>query len=195
MPMTNRQEAIITGVLLGDGHLEKNGRYVRLKVDQALSHSDYINWLYNELKNLVPSPPVIIEENDKRTNKVYKRLHFSTYSNAEFKKWLDSFYVDRRKIIPSKINSILKSAISLAIWLMDDGYKRNDCAAIRLNTDAFTYDEQQMLIECLRENFKINSQIHKKGKWYNIYIPKGEAKKFSFLVDPYILPSFKHKLL
>ena len=193
--MTNRQEAIITGLLLGDGHLEKNGRYVRLKVDQALNHSDYINWLYNELKNLVPSQPVIIEENDKRTNKVYKRLHFSTYSIAEFKKWRDYFYIDTKKIVPSKIESILNSAISLAIWLMDDGYKRNDCAAIRLNTDAFSYSEQLMLIRCLQKNFKIKSHIHKKGKWFNIYIPQGEAKQFCTLVKPYILPSFRHKLL
>jgi len=193
--MTNRQKAIITGVLLGDGHLEKNGRYVRLKVDQALNHSDYVNWLYNELKDLVPSHPVIIEENDKRTHKVYRRLHFSTYSNVEFKKWRDIFYRDKKKIVPLDIKDMLKSEISLAIWLMDDGYKRNDCAAIRLNTDAFSYDEQQMLIKCLRENFKIKSRIHKKGKWYNIYIPKGEANKFCALVEPYILPSFRHKVL
>jgi hypothetical protein len=195
MPITNRQEAIITGLLLGDGHLEKNGRYVRLKVDQALNHSDYVNWLYNELKNLVPSRPVIIKENDKRTRKVYKRLHFSTYSNAEFNKWRNDFYIDKKKIIPPRIRDVLNSAISLAIWLMDDGYKRNDCAAIRLSTDAFSYDEQLILIQCLEINFKIKSQIHKKGKWYNIYIPKGEANKFCALVEPYILPSFRHKLL
>ena len=195
MPITNRQEAIITGILLGDGHLEKNGRYVRLKVDKALNHSDYVNWLYNELKNLVPTHPVIIEESDKRTNKVYRRLHFSTYSNAEFRKWRGIFYLERRKIVPLNIKSMLKSEISLAIWLMDDGYKRNDCAAIRLNTDAFSYDEQKNLVQCLNANFKIKSQIHKKGKWYNIYIPKGEAKKFCMLTKPYILPSFKHKLL
>ncbi len=195
MPITNRQEAIIIGLLLGDGHLEKNGRYVRLKVDQALNHSDYVNWLYNELNPFVPSQPVIIEENDKRTHKVYRRLHFSTYSKAEFKKWWNIFYVERRKVVPLNIESILKSEISLAIWLMDDGYKRNDCAAIRLNTDAFTYNEQQILVRCLAKNFKIKSQIHKKGKWYNIYIPKGEATNFCALVKPYILPSFKHKLL
>jgi hypothetical protein len=195
MPMTNRQKAIITGLLLGDGHLEKNGRYVRLKVDQALKHSDYVNWLYSELKNLVPSQPVIVKENDKRTLKVYRRLHFSTYSRPEFKEWRDCFYINNKKIVPPKIENILNSALSLAIWLMDDGYKRNDCAAIRLNTDAFNHEEQQLLVKCLRQNFRINSQVHKKGKWYNIYVPKGEASKFCVLVEPYILPSFRHKLL
>lgn len=193
--MTNRQNEIVTGLLLGDRHLETNGRYVRLKVDQALNHIDYVNWLYNELKDLVPSQPVIIEEKDKRTLKIYRRLHFFTYSNAEFQEWQDYFYSDRKKVVPKTIQTKLNSAISLAIWLMDDGYKRNDCAAIRLNTDAFSYNEQLLLIECLRGNFKIKSQVHKKGKWYNIYIPKGEAAKFCSLVEPYILPRFRHKLL
>jgi hypothetical protein len=137
MPITNRQEDIIVGLLLGDGHLEKNGRYVRLKVDQAASHSDYINWLYSELKDLVPSGPIIIDEKDKRTEKIYRRLHFSTYSKPEFDKWRDIFYLNAKKIIPLNIESMLKLDVSLAIWLMDDGYKRNDCAAIRLNTDTF----------------------------------------------------------
>ena len=85
--------------------------------------------------------------------------------------------------------------MSLAIWLMDDGYKRNDCSAIRLNTDSFCHEEQKSLADCLSENFHIKSRIHKKGKWFNIYLPKVEAKKFKELVKPYVLPSFKYKLL
>jgi hypothetical protein len=195
MLITNRQNNIILGLLLGDGHLEKNGNYVRLKIDQKLDHKDYILWLYNQMVDLVPSRPRIIEERDKRTKKVYTRLHFSTYSNRIFVKWWRLFYGNQRKVIPPNIADMLKSRLSLAIWLMDDGYKRNDCAAIRLNTDAFSYDEQQLLIKCLEKNFKIKSHLHKKGKWFNIYIPKGQAKKFSLLVEPLILPSFKHKLL
>lgn len=193
--MTDCQRDIILGLLLGDGHLEKNGHYVRLKVDQALNHIDYINWLYEELKNLVPSKPIIIKEKDKRTNRVYRWLHLSTYSNLEFKKWWEVFYVNKKKTIPPNIEDMLKSEISLAIWFMDDGYKRDDCAAIRLNTDAFGYEEQNILIHCLEKNFRIKSHLHKKGKWLNIYIPKDEAKNFCELVKPYIVPSFRYKLL
>ena len=195
MSITNRQKDILLGLLLGDGHLEKNGSYVRLRVDQKLDHGNYVKWLYGELANLVPSKPRIIREKDKRTGKVYSRLHFSTYSTSELNKWRDIFYCNRRKIIPPNIESMLKSKVSLAIWFMDDGYKRNDCAAIRLNTDAFNCDEQIILIQCLRKNFKIKSHLHKKGKWFNIYIPKDEADKFCNIVKPYILPSFRYKLL
>lgn len=195
MSITNRQRDIILGLLLGDGHLEKNGNNVRLRIDQAVVHSDYVVWLYRELKNLATAKPRIIAQKDNRTNKIYRRLHFSTYSNVEFNAWWKMFYPKREKIIPSTIGNMLNSELSLAIWLMDDGYKRNDCAAIRLNTDAFSYDGQQRLIRCLQTNFKIMAHLHKKGKWFNIYIPKGEAKKFCMLVKPYILQSFRHKLL
>jgi len=193
--MTSRQRKIIIGLLLGDGHLEKNGRYVRLKVDQAINHRDYIDWLYSELKCSVPKSPIIIKEKDKRTNKFYRRLHFSTYSNVEFQNLRNIFYVDSKKIVPQGIMNMLNSTISLAIWFMDDGYKRNDCAALRLSTDAFSYEGQLRLIQCLRKNFKIISRLHKKGNWFNIYIPKDEARKFCIKVKPYILPSFRHKLL
>ena len=193
--MTSRQRNIITGLLLGDGHLEQNGRYVRLKVDQACAHADYINWLYGELKNLISKCPVLISEKDKRTGKIYERLHFATRSVFGLQQWHDAFYRNRKKIVPPNIGQLLRSNITLAVWLMDDGYKRNDCAAIRLNTDSFSYDENRKLIRCLEKNFKIKSHLHRKGKWFNIYIPKHEALKFSFLVKPYVLPSFRHKLL
>ena len=193
--MTDRQRNIVLGLLLGDGHLEKNGKSVRLRIDQGLSHVDYARWLHNELVDFIPSKPRIVKQRDKRTKKVYARLHFSTYSCDEFKGWRDIFYEDRKKVIPANIADMLKSDISLAVWLMDDGYKRNDCAAIRLNTDAFSFDEQVKLAQCLQKNFKIKSHIHKKGKWFNIYLPKGEAKKFCGLIKPYILPSFRYKLL
>ena len=195
MSITIRQRNIILGLMLGDGHLEKNGRFARLRIDQNLKHKDYINWLYQELKNIVPSKPRIIQEKDRRTLNVYTRLHFSTYSNAQLYKWRNIFYVNNRKIVPLNIGEMLNHKISLAVWFMDDGYKRNDCAAVRLNTDAFSHFEQELLVQCLEKNFKIKARIHKKGSWFNIYIPKDEANKFCRLVKPYILPSFRYKLL
>ena len=89
--MTKCQKSIVLGLLLGDGNLEKNGKTVRLRIDQGLSHEDYVNWLHNELADLIPSKPRIIRQRDKRTKKVYSRLHVSTYSCEEFKNWVGYF--------------------------------------------------------------------------------------------------------
>ena len=46
--MTTRQRAIVVGKILGDGTLEKNGNYSRLRVCQSDKQKDYVYWLYEE---------------------------------------------------------------------------------------------------------------------------------------------------
>ena len=77
---------------------------------------------------------------------------------------------------------------------MDDGYKRNDCNAIRINTDLFQLNEQKLLVDCLKSNFWIDSVIHKKGKTYNIYVPVKSSKRFCEIIKPYILDSLLYKV-
>lgn len=56
--------------------------------------------------------------------------------------------------------------ISLAVWYLDDGSKKSDCAACRLATlnicnletlQGFTLEENMALVECLRSNFGIEA--------------------------------------
>jgi len=78
---------------------------------------------------------------------------------------------------------------------MDDGYKRNDCNALRISTDIFPFDEQSLLVECLEKNFGIYSAIHKKGiNAHNIYIPEKSAKRFCEIIKPHIINSLLYKV-
>lgn len=192
--LSQRQKEILIGTILGDGHLEQNGKGVRLRVDHGMSQSDYVMWKFEEFKNLATNKPRIIRSFHKKNKKHYERLHFSTYSNGLFVEWRNLFYKDKIKIIPQNISKILISPLSLAIWFMDDGYKRNDCNALRINTDLFIFQEQQTLVKCFKNNFGIDSTIHKKGKTYNIYIPEKSSKKFCDLVKPYFLDSLLYKV-
>lgn len=192
--LSQRQKDILIGTILGDGHLEQNGRGVRLRVDHGMTQQDYVLWKYGEFQNLVPSKPRTIRSFHMKEQKSYERLHFSTYSNGIFQDWRGLFYKNKIKIIPENINEILVSPLSLAVWIMDDGYKRNDCNAIRINTDLFQYHEQELLVNCLRKNFSVDSVIHKKGKTHNIYIPVKSSKKFCEIVKPHILDSLLYKV-
>ena len=182
--LSKQQKEVLVGTILGDGHLEQNGKGVRLRVDHGMSQKDYVLWKYKVFQNFVPSKPRIISEYHKKEQKHYERLHFSTYSNGVFQEWRDLFYRNKIKIVPQNIKELLVSPVSLAVWMMDDGYKRNDCNALRLNTDLFSYDEQELLTNCLQENFGIEATIHKKGKTFNIYIPERSSRKFCELVRP-----------
>jgi hypothetical protein len=77
---------------------------------------------------------------------------------------------------------------------MDDGYKRNDCNALRFSTDLFSYEEQLILQKCLGKNFGISSKLHRKGYSWNIYVPTTEMSKVCHLIDEHIILSMKYKL-
>lgn len=195
MYLSYRQKEILIGTLLGDAHLEKNGRNVRLRIDHAEGQENYLRWMWLEFKNFVYAPPKLVQEIDKRSGKVYRRWHFSTYSVDVFNFYWKLFYRNKVKIVPGNIIKLLYSPLSLAVWFMDDGYKRNDCNALRLNTDSFQLQEQRLLQKCLKKNFKIESNLHRKGRFWTIYIPSPEARKFCRIIKPYIIPGMEHKIL
>ena len=192
--LSQRQKDILVGTILGDGHLEQNGRGVRLRVDHSMAQSEYISWKYREFENIATNKPRLIKSFHKKENKFYERMHFSTYSNGLLVDWRNMFYKDKIKFVPKDIATILTSPLSLAVWFMDDGYKRNDCNALRISTDLFFLKEQKILVGCLKTNFGVNSTIHKKGKTYNIYIPEKASKKFCEIVKPYFINSLLYKV-
>lgn len=193
MGLSDRQEKILIGSLLGDAHLELNGKNVRLKVDHGLGQKEYLFWKFHEFRE-ISSKPVMINNWHLRAGRIYKRWHFSTFSLPVFNDYWKLFYPQGRKVVPLLIAKFLNDPISLAVWYMDDGYKRNDCKALRLNTDCFSLKEQEILRSLLIKNFKVQSALHRKGKTWNIYIPSREVDKFCRILTPYILPSMRYKL-
>jgi len=193
--LTKRQKEILIGMLLGDGCLEKNGNNVRLRVEHGLAQKDYLNWKYKEFHNLVPSEPRIVKGViHPKTGKIYNRWHFSTFSLFGLNNYWQRFYYRKIKKIPKDILELLKSPLALAVWYMDDGYKRNDCNALRISTDSFKINEQKLLQKCLMRNFRIKTKLHRKGKFWNIYIPNPQVKNFCKIVKPYIIPEMNYKI-
>ena len=189
------QEEVLIGTLLGDGVLEVNGRYPRLRIDHGICQKEYVAWKYRIFRNLTTGGiKNLLAKLDHRTKKRYGHCKFDTISTPLLNDFYRMFYAKGKKQVPENIVKILKQPLSLAVWFMDDGYKRNDCNALRVNTDCFNHNEQKLLQECLENNFKINSRIHKKGKFWNIYIPESETGKFCGMIKPYIIPTMKYKI-
>lgn len=193
MRLSKRQKAILVGLILGDGCLEKNGNNVRLRVEHSLKQKEYLQWLYEEFKNISQKPRIVSSKHHKN-GKVYKRLHFSTLSLGCLNIYWSIFYKNKLKVVPDNIEKLLESPLSLAIWFMDDGYKRNDCNALRISSDSFSRKDQLRLVKCLENRFYVKSKLHKKGKNRNIYIPEKYARAFCELVGSYIIPSMRYKI-
>lgn len=194
MQINKRQDAIIVGTLLGDGCLERNGRSVRLRLEHGINQESYLLWKYEELKNLITGSVMKVHAYHKANGCFYDSSRIYTFSDESFEHYWSTFYLGAKKIIPDNIEGLLTDPLSLAIWFMDDGYKRSDCNAFRLNTDSFILEEQKKLQNLLLKNFGLETAVHKKGKYWNVYIPGRESKKFVNIVRPYIIPSLSYKI-
>jgi len=194
--ISQKQRKVLIGTLLGDGTLELNGTYPRLRIDHSDKQKEYVSWKYNVLRNLVANKiRLFCQKKDVRTNKRYSHYKFDTISSSLFYDLYKKFYMNHKKIVPINIIEMFNSPLSLAVWYMDDGYKRNDCNALRISTDSYSLKDQKLLLECLKKNFRINARIHKKGKYWNIYIPAIEAIKFCNIIRKYIIPKMRYKIL
>lgn len=190
-----RQRSVVIGTLMGDGCLERNGTHVRLKIDHGTKQKEYVEWKFHELLDVSTTPPKLLKFFDSRTSKIYTHWRFATKSTAIFDGFWDLFYNARRKKIPSNIKEFLNTPLALAVWYMDDGYRRRDCKALHLNTQGYTENEQSLLQECLLSNFGIRTKVHWAGKHPKLYIPASEAKQFCEIVKPHMVLSMNYKLL
>ena len=138
--LTKKQQSIILGTILGDGCLERNGKFVRLRLEHGINQEAYLFWKHRALKSIV-GPVMKVHSYHKVNERFYDSYRTYTFSNQAFEKYANMFYHNKKKIIPQNIIDLFKDPLSLAVWFMDDGYKRNDCNALRLNTDSFTKDE------------------------------------------------------
>jgi hypothetical protein len=189
--LTKRQQEIITGTLLGDGHLETqdSGKTYRLKIEHCDAQSEYLEWLYQEFKSWIPSEPYTKVKN----GSVYVGLR--TYSHKSLQTFGKIFYPQGKKIIPRVIEKLL-TPLSLAIWFMDDGsLKSVRHRTYVIHTLGYDRDELENVQKVLLKKFDLHTSLHsQKGKYWRLYIQSQSADKFKKLIEPYILPSMRYKL-
>jgi hypothetical protein len=210
---TELQKEVLVGVLLGDGSLQKNaGINAHFKYDQGWHRPtngdpDFINkesvdFLYFLFQDFTGTPPQIRFRAGREHSywfRTYRHPCFSFYENQFYQ--LDN-QNNRRKVIPKLLHRWL-SPISLAFWYMDDGSKEKN-GSYRLHTQGFTRSECRILQGILGERFHIESQVapdHKSTSgltYYRLDIPTGKnninSKKFTCLIQRFVLPSMKYKL-
>ncbi len=189
------QRQIVIGSLLGDGYLYPtvSGKYAYLRISQGPKQKNYVWWKYSFFKKWVLSLPRCQLQNKKRPE-LGKYFWFKTIAHSELLQYRKIFYPDGFKIVPSDLDKLLISNLSLAIWYMDDGTLAGK--AIHLNTQSFSLIENRFLQKILKANFNIACRIHKSGnigKGYILYVPVGETKRFLSLVGPYVRECMPYK--
>ena len=187
---------VLTGTILGDGHLYPANRKGESRLfikhdDKAIS---YVRWLNDQFSSIGVN----------RVNEVkmsgYHQHYFSTKPNLEIGNYRKMFYPNGVKIIPKNITELITHPIGLAIWYMDDGsvdFRKKYHKNATLATFGFSYEGCELLAQMMRSNFSLYVSVHKstmRGKtYYRLYVKSESTKNFFSLIGQYILPCYSYK--
>ena len=189
MNLPPEARSIIVGSLLGDAYLYPNGT---LQIEHSLKQASYVEWKYRVVESIAGKAPTIVERHDSRTNRVYRSMRF--YTKARLKSYRETFYRDRRKIIPKDLDGLL-DPMGLSVWFMDDGGRgARTPRGLVFNTSCYSQEEQVALQSILLDKFGVEVSIHTVGSGFQLYVRRSSFERFVSLVAPYIVPQMRYKL-
>lgn len=203
--ITNKAIEILIGTLLGDSHITKYHRNVESKkilnstisCGHSLKQKKYVLYLKKLLDNEGLTVHFTENSNTYHTSiknrkiTTYGRCDLKTCRNIQFNVWRDLWYPNNLKVVPKDIINHF-SALSLAIWYMDDGSKNNQ--SYYLHTEGFNLEDIEFLKNILLNKFNIITFTQKLRDKYVIYISKKSKNIFKDLIESYVCPSMKYKL-
>lgn len=192
--LSNKQRAILVGLLLGDGYLETQnyGRTYRLKVEHSIAQRAYVDWLYVQFKDWVRTPPR--SRTKLSFGKPIVSYGFATYSSGALRFYAQQFYRNGKKVLPKIIGKLI-NPFSVAIWFMDDGsWKSSDHRTYIIHTIGYSRLELVRIQEVFEKKFGIITAIHKQYNGLRLYVASASAERFKTLIGQYIIPSMKYKL-
>lgn len=181
--LTDLQQSLIIGSLLGDGYMScKTHAY--LKIAHSIKQKDYVDWKYSFLSSFVLSKPSAYKGNGTRIG-----YRFWTRSLPVFTKYYREFYVHKRKIIP---NSLCLTPFTLATWYMDDGSQNRK--SLYFNTQQFSQNDQEKLLHKLKTQMKLLGSLNRDKQYYRIRLFQDSARKLKELIKPIVPNCMTYKL-
>ena len=199
----------ITGNMLGDGSISLSrpnkgeGKYSMIMDVYSLNYLNYLNEnIYSQFTNtkIYAYPNILLSQH---IGKKVTSYHFKTKTHPLFTalhslwyKW-DNEKNKFIKIVPLNISEMF-SEISLAYWIMDDGYfdSYGRTKTVLLCTESFT-KEECIILQSLLEKLNIKSTLKIRDKFnnrYRIRISKTSMDRLISLVKPYKHEDFLYKL-
>lgn len=183
--LTNLQQSVIIGSLLGDGYTRiiSGKRNALLEINHSYAQREYVDWKYQVLKSIVRSAP-----KQRTTNGARVAYRFYTRQHPNITKLHRLFYRNGHKTIPD----MTIDPIILAVWYMDDG---SWCRStdVYFNTQQFSAEDQQHAITLLKQ-FNIESRVNTDKQYLRIRVLKSSIPTLRAIIAPHLVPSMSYKL-
>lgn len=199
----------ITGNMLGDGSLSlsrsKKGK-AKYSMTMDVYSLNYLNNLDQTIYSQITDTKIYAYPNNslsQHRGKEITHYHLRTKTHPLFtvlhSLWYKWDKVENKfiKFIPSNILDMF-SEISLAYWIMDDGYfdSHGRTQTVLLCTESFS-KEDCIALQSVLENLSIKSTLKVRDKInnrYRIRISKTSMNRVICLVRPYMHKDFLYKL-
>ncbi len=201
--LTEEQEQLIMGSVLGDGGLYRskraNGYYGNycFQVSHSSKFREYVEYKQNIL---YPFSKHIIDYDgyNKKTKKYYPKSQLRTYCVVVFNKYADLFYNNNIKVVRPEVLNKLKPQ-GIAFWFMDDGsnWKNDEVGRRRISlaTHSFTKQENELISKWFNEKYGIKFNVTKAKDLF--YLNSGDQrniKRFIAIIKEYVPDIMKYKL-
>ena len=195
--LSQEQQQIIFGGLLGDSYFNKKRKIIRFS--HSIKQKEYLEWKFSKFKKedvhglyrrnykevyVNYSFEIINKQNENR--EMYEFLYKHLYAN------------DGRKKISLRYLKEL-SPLALAVWWMDDGHLsvHHGNRYGKLCTHCFNYEENILIQKYFKAKWDISVDIkQEKGKYYFIKLNVTELKKLISIIYTYVceIPSMIYKV-
>lgn len=186
--MTERQEEILIGSILGDAHLaiSKGGATPYYREEHSLKQLEYLQWKADELYPFVGK----VACGHKGKSCVIRSKHVSQLGFYH-----KVFYGGRKgtKRIPlDSLNWI--TPLSVAVWYMDDGSRHSKNGTVSIATHSFTVAENVLLSGWFMGKHDIRFKVQLDRKYAKLRLMGNDNQKFFDLVSHHIHSSMMYKL-
>lgn len=178
VPLTKEQHNVLTGLMLGDGHLRiaKSNINAALMVGRSYKDFPYMEYelslFYNFCSPLTQNRgPRVIDKFDKIISSIRKECAFNTVASPSFTPYHKLWYPNgKKKIVP---NDLILSPQIIAHWICDDGHVTYNKLPYRLklelSTHGFSEEEVNFLSKLLENKYNEKFLVKKKTRKDKVY--------------------------
>lgn len=121
-----------------------------------------------------------------------RAFYFRTITHSAFTELAAAAYCGRVKVVPFDFLSRFFTALSLAVWIMDDGSA--DGRQLRINSQSFAVSDVEQLREFLEDRFMLRTTLNRDKGMPRIRVRSESMPRLKALVAPYLLPGFRYKI-
>ena len=184
--LTQFQQSVIQGLLLGDGYLRQipGRKNAFLEINHSFQQRAYVDWKYSILESISGGKPKARKGNNERV-----AYRFYTRQMPEMTELNHLWYKNRGKHAPKDFKL---DPVMLAVWFMDDGSLCGKVDAY-LNTQQFDSMSQKILLNSLLK-LGLHARLNRDKQYYRIRFLKESIFKLNQMIAPHIVYSMRYKL-